>query len=609
MIQFDSNRQMPQSFVIACAFILLLLCYHLIFGSYFPNFRGKFGHDYSLLLPALLDGYFWFKNNSFFDVPWFTPSFCGGQPYFADVQSGYYSVAQFLTFFFNPQASIYLSTLVFASLGFWGMYLLLRQIFKTSSETAFLAASLFMFNGFYIHRMMVGHFGYQGFMLIPLVAFLLLNVNSVNNEKTKFSAIFSTSLAGVLVGYWLQSGLTSLMIPVALTVLAIAALSQFGNWQSFLCRSIGTILIALALSASKLVAGFAFMGNFERSHYLLPGFKGLFIELKLIFITLFFPTADIENTAFANLANMQWALTHHEWEFGVTFIPLLIILLSWAIRLWKRLNPYESGLEKHSATNWIALGLLTIILLLPIALNFYTPEWNAILKKTPLLKSNSTLTRWWLIYVPIVIIYAAISFEKLTFLTKYRSHFVVSSVIVIIILNLVKDQMYYDMQNYNANTVLEAYQKTAVSSTPPEIHDVDIAVGHVDGNDMLTLGISQLACYNPSFGYRLENLPFKTLHPGSIFDQTNGYLNLKNPACYVYPSENKCQPGDHFKVTQKAEAELFAQYKPFAFNIPLKQKIANVITELALVFVICILVLSVAYTFNKNHFLSDSSTN
>jgi putative flippase GtrA len=584
MVKFDSTRQMPQSVVVACAFALLLLCYHLVFHGYFPNFQGKLGEDYSALLPALLDGYFWFKTNSLFDVPWFTPSFCGGQPYFADVQSVYYSIPQLLTVFFNPLTSAYLSIILFAGIGFWGMYFLLRQIFNIGEKSAFLAASLFMFNGFYAHRMLIGHFGFQGFMLVPFIAFLLLSVAPVNTEKSKFSSISKTVLAGLLVAYWLQSGLTSLIIPASLAVLIIACLHLIngGQWQVFLYRGLGAILVALALSASKLVAGFAFMASFERSHYLLPGFKGLFIELKLLFITLFFPTADIENTAFANLIHMQWALTHHEWEYGVTFIPLLIILLAWMVGLWKQLHS-SLTLTKPSAISWVAGGLLVMILILPIALNIYTPEWNAILKQTPLIKSSSTLFRWWLIYIPIVIVYAAICLEKLTFLGKYRTHTVVAGVVMIIVLNLIQDRMYYDMQGYDGNPILQAYQKTTLENTSPEIQ----AIGMNDQrNNALVSGVSQLGCYNPSFGYSLENLPIKTLHPGSVFEQTDGYLNLKNPACYVFPAENHCQPGDHFTLAQKAEAQLFAHYKPFSFAIPLKQKIANLITQLALLLVI-----------------------
>ena len=585
MIQFDRHRQMPQSVVIVCGFILLLLCYHLIFGNFFPNFRGKLGQDYSLLFPALLDGYFWFKNNSLSDVPWFTPSFCGGQPYFADVQSGYYSAVQFLTFFFNPLTSVYISILLFASFGFWGMFALLRLLFKTSHETAFLAASLFMFNGFYIHRMMVGHFGFQGIMLVPFIAFLLLYEAPAKNEKLTPRPVFYTIFAGVLIAYWLQSGLTSLMIPASLTVLGIACLYNFGNWQSFLFRSMGAVVVSLALSVSKLVAGFAFMANFGRNDYSLPGFNSGFNALKTLLTVLFIAPADIEEIALSRMANMQWMLTQHEWEFSVTFIPALIILIFWVARIWMPLySPFNKSVKSQ-----LALAVFGIVLLLPLVLNVYQPEWNAILKKTPLIKSSSALVRWWIIYIPVIIIYAAIAFESLVFLKKYRDKLVVGSVFVIIILNLTQDTLYYDLQGYNGNTIIEAYHKVSENNLQPKIHDIDISKAHVDGNDILVLGISQLGCYNPSFGYRLEYLPFKTLHPGSIFEQKDGYLNLKNPACYVFPKENNCLPGDHFKVSQKAQAELFAEYKPFAFEIPLKQKIANGITQFALGFVLAFL--------------------
>lgn len=582
MMRLKSNIQAPHSFVVGSAFILLLLCYHFIFSFYFPNFQGKLGHDFSFVLPMLLDGYFWHKSNSLFDTPWFTPSFCGGQPYFADVQSNYYSLGQFFTVFFDPLTSVYICVLVFASLGFWGMYLLLRQLFKTSTEAAFLGASLFMFNGFYIYRMMVGHFGFHGFMLVPWIA-LLLCVAPAGQEKEKLPAMVNATLAGILVAYWLQSGFTILVIPAALAVLAIACLHYLNSqdgWRIFLGRAAGAILIASALSAAKVMGVFAFIASFPRSHYLLPGFDGLFSALKVLFITLFFPSTEIEKTAFANLIDMQWVLSRHEWEFGVTFIPLLIILLAWTMWLWRQLHSPLPIFNKYTAKSWFSLSLLIIILILPLILNIYTPAWNAMLKRTPLIKSSSSLIRWWLIYVPIVIVYAAIALEKLAFLAKYRVSAIACSVIAILLLNLMQNRLYYDLQNYNPDAILEAYRQSTIHDIQPRIQEVGLSES---GNDAIVSGISQLACYNASFGYQLENLPIKSLHPGSIFEQSNGDLNLKNPACYVFPTENHCQPGDHFSVEQKAQAVLFANYKPFAFAIPLKQKIANFISFISLI--------------------------
>ena len=106
MLNFDTIYKTPQKWLTLSAFLVLLLSYHLIFGRLFPDVYGQLGEDYSGVLPSLLNGYFWFKTNSLLDVPWFTPAFCGGQPYFVDVQSGYYSIPQLLTLFVNPLTSV-----------------------------------------------------------------------------------------------------------------------------------------------------------------------------------------------------------------------------------------------------------------------------------------------------------------------------------------------------------------------------------------------------------------------------------------------------------------------------------------------------------------------
>src|SRR4051812_38431934 len=106
------------------AFILLMLAYHLIFGAFFPLPNGYLGHDYSLGIAGFTDAYLWYRNNGFLTPPWFTPSFCGGQAFFADPQSGFYAVPTFLSFVVDPLTATYAAILIFAALGFWGMYVL-----------------------------------------------------------------------------------------------------------------------------------------------------------------------------------------------------------------------------------------------------------------------------------------------------------------------------------------------------------------------------------------------------------------------------------------------------------------------------------------------------
>jgi len=593
MVTLNSSRQASLRWLTPSAFLLLLLGYHLIFGRLFPDFQGQLGGDYSGAMPFLLNGYFWFKTNSLLDVPWFSPAFCGGQPFFADVQSMYYSVPQLLTLFVNPLTSVYLSILLFASAGFWCMYVLLRQLFCLGTKTAFLGAALFMFNGFYAHRMVVGHFGFQGVMLIPLVAFFLLRPAPKGEGQFKLSSLLNATWAGLCLAYWLHSGLTSLIIPVSLAVLALVCLYSPtpGEWRVFLERSLISGLIVLALCAAKLVAGLAFMSHFQRSDYLLPGVEGLANAVGLILTTLFYSPENIEQIAIPKLKNLQWLLGPHEWDYSVTVFPLLIIMLTSGAKLFSREKP-----DNHPKLSPLALILLGVVLIIPLALNIYTPQWNAILKQTPLLKSSSSLIRWWLIYIPVVIVYAAIALERCDFLKNIKTQIVVISVVGILFLNAYKYAPYYHHDNYRPDTIVAAYQQVASGGVVPKIEHI-VAMGETNGhlltpsnpNDSIAFGGSQMQCYNPSFGYSLEKLPLKSLHVGSIYEQTNGELNIKNPACYVFPTENHCEPGAHFSVGEKPQAEAFAQYKPFSFAISRQQKIANLITQFALLIVVSFL--------------------
>ena len=66
------------------------------------------------------------------------------------------------------------------------------------------------------------------------------------------------------------------------------------------------------------------------------------------------------------------------------------------------------------------------------------------------------------------------------------------------------------------------------------------------------------------------------LKVGETVDQlTDDRFNMKNPACYVFPDENNCAPGDHFRVDQKEELLSFTSYKGYEFNMPKTQYIAN----------------------------------
>lgn len=68
------------------------------------------------------------------------------------------------------------------------------------------------------------------------------------------------------------------------------------------------------------------------------------------------------------------------------------------------------------------------------------------------------------------------------------------------------------------------------------------------------------------------------VHECPALDVSEGSVNFKNPACYVFPEENRCRPGDNFSTSKRARLEALLQRRPFEFAISSRQATANVLS-------------------------------
>ena len=585
--------------VVCLSALLLIGVYHILFSQFFPNSHGRLGHDYALFLPKLLDGFFWYDTNGLLAVSWFTPAFCGGIPLLPDPQSVYYSVPQFFSFVVHPLLSVYLTFLVFAGLGYSGFYLLLRQAFRTTSWTALLAACLFAFNGFYVHRMLIGHLTYHPFMLIPLIACCLLRQTSAPCQEPRCQLGFDVAVAGVLMTYMFQAGMVNVILPALGSIVVIGLMHgvMYGQSHQFWLRLLLGGTLAVCLSLAKLTAALAYLRYFGRDDYRLPGAESLIDVIHLLVRSLFVEPAH--EMARDVLVNVQWLLDRHEFEFGITFVPLVLLGIAALSALYHRTTRrLPARLDRYQ---WLQLCTIAALLTLPVLLNYYTPVWNALLKQLPLFKSSATLFRWTSLYIPVIIILTALAVEHTVFLRRYQPYVVVGCVMIVLTLNVADDRGYYQAQYYDPGDIIQAYQQVKRGGWQPRISRIAVftdSSGQIamppTRNNVLAHGSSQLLCYEPLFGYRLEHFPRKTLRPGLVMATQNGHLNVKNPVCYVYPTVNDCEPGDHFTVSQHAVATSFTQYQPFPFTVPVWQKMANLVNLLALVSVVTFLVLYVS---------------
>ena len=547
----------------------LIVSHYLIFSQFFPNDSGRLGHDYALFLPALLDGAYWQTNNGPFSIQWFTPAFCGGLPKFANPNAAYLSVPQFLTFFVSPLSSVKITLFVFAGFGYVGAYLLMRRTFLCSRPVALLVAALFMFNGMYAYRMAIGHLTYHGFMLVPLVAlFIIPRLPNKHQNYNLGLRLLSRSIplifAALCLSYMLYSGMVNLIIPAMLGVVSIWLLSCFIKGSSYVFASGLINLIAACFSALQLSATMSFLSQFPRDLYTLPGYPNIFDILAIIFQSLFVEPAW--QLAADSRVNAQWALGRHELEFGLSFIPVLVFISYLVFN-----KPSVFYLKSLiSIRRLYFCALLVIVVCIPIGVVFYTESWNAILKDIPVLKSSSTLVRWFSMYVPLFAVLSGLLLQKTEGLREFRQKFVFFAVLTLIFLQFSTNQTYYHDESFDPVSIEQRYDELRVGAFRPEITKV--------GSEDLVRGVSRFQCYEPMFGYRLELYPKKSLQIGSVYRLQSDFLNMKNPACYMYPKENNCEPGDHFNVGDKDQLDNFVNYRPFDFEISTTQRVANAIS-------------------------------
>jgi len=174
-------------------------CLWFIFVQLQP-FGGLIGHDYYHQFSRFLIGALHFWQNTF-DVPHYTASLCGGIPFFADPQSSYYSLPQFLTFFVEPLLATQISILVCYVLGYLGMLRLVGRVFGYSDINQHLSALIFVLNGFAFSHLFVGHLTHHTFLLFSWLLYFLFEQRNTHWDLYKHAASFS-----VILAYMVYSG-------------------------------------------------------------------------------------------------------------------------------------------------------------------------------------------------------------------------------------------------------------------------------------------------------------------------------------------------------------------------------------------------------------------
>ena len=564
---------------------LILICSALYF---FINLNYPLvGHDYRLAIPSMLDTIIHFQTNGL-SIQWYTPSFGGGIPAYPNPNNGQFSILEILPLWMTPWQAVFISTVIYISLGFFASYQFFYKIISLNWTSSLLGAVFFSANGFMMERMAAGHLGYQPFPLLAIILLLLL-------ENT-FPVSISSVLLGVTLSILLhQAGyflivVFGLSISITLPIIQIIRPNQI-NWKRLVFISLLGGVVGLLISASKLSAVYSFMRAFPRfatDSYLVSAWTGFFgLILQLLGTMNLVPLltiARIDINLLPKFLTFTTGAPYGYWEFDMSLSPIIFLLiLAGCIRFFHAPKIYAK--KYFAGKNLPAFFCLIFFLWVALEFTLATGLIYPILQKLPILSSLHVNPRFAAAFLfPIAFIAAWLynTFSKqwsnkkakmlflsinLLTLIPLLTYFSFSDDIQIRIYDLtLSDQIYQSIRKG------ESFQVTGISK-----------VG--SNTDAIMNGLSNLDLYDPIFGYALEKF-HPEIHPGPIWKKSNGYFNMTNPAGFVFPEVNDSYPFERFKLADREKMEKFSHYKQPAWIFPAYQIVCNWISLISFVLVL-----------------------
>ncbi len=543
---------------------IIFLAFSFIFKDFFPALHGKMGIDYLEIMPIMMNNLIWYKLNGIFEIPWYTPFKGGGVGLvFAHPLDLSMSLYQYLMFFFGPVKSAFITFLSFALCGLIGFYLLLKRVFKLNQWVSLTGALLFLFNGFYTYHTLVGHTSYHSFMLLPgIIFFLMWDVPSNGSRRRhKFIQWVPILVASLLLSYSIHTSLLYQHIIFGLTILCVFSFYTFFTQKTkHWTKLFYSLLVTILMSSAKLVALLS-VTRYVKRPTSLAGLRDSSDFFPVLFKIFFGNNDNLEKFVF-------WG--SHEWELSITPIPFLFILVCIFYIITKKPQIFYKYLKKIRNNHlpsyaFFILGLFC--LWIPFALN--APEFRNFLGKLPLTKYLRTAPRFLSVYIVPIIICSMYCFNLMFITSKEKRRLTYCCCFMIIVFVFIKDKSFYLHQPYSTNLITTYYDSFMKDKIQPRLSSISSNGNHAFLSNESTNAKSLYDSFK-------ENAPIMNeLIPETVFLKTKNYLNMRNPACYVYPKANNCKPGDNFLVSQKDELEKFISYKSYDFKMSFVQKIAN----------------------------------
>jgi hypothetical protein len=547
------------------------------------------GHDFVLYFVRLSIGAAHFWQNGF-DVPHFTPYISGGIPSFADPQSVYYSLPQFLTFFFQPIFAVQATYGIFYVLGYYGFWKLLRVSFQLLPEASHLGALLFVLNGFAFNHLLVGHLTHHVYLLFPWLIYFLLQDHSWGSARAFQQAI---SFVAILL-YALYSGGAHVLILYLITFLIFSPYLiarkrktiGFAAYAKFLLLS---LLLFLACGSGKIVAVLRFKESFH--FYPVQAVPGNFVRFLLNYFWAI-PSQVPSEMLFGN-SIFKFGI----WEFSSLIsklcVPALLFFLFSQLRRKDR-----------------KIGVVFITFLL-IGVALFLAAGFPVNQHLPLVRHYHNPVKILASFIPLIFIATSIVMNDL-FLKAKRRELIpkchceqseaiswldlirrdcfallamtrgsvrenLSSVLFVILTAFVTIEglSYFPICSKNPDSILTSYDSGPYKSLKkarrlPAVTEISSAVSM--DLPFLFRGVSSIRSYEPLFGYFFESVGSQlTEGPTSLV--RNGAFNINHPGCFLYPEALGCGPWARLPANQPIFFNRFIRGDSLPEWVPLWHKL------------------------------------
>lgn len=559
-------------------FLALLL---LFIGALQWNYP-LIGHDYHYIFPRMIAGWWHLAHEGLWPYR-YAVHFCGGLPQYGNPHDLFYSLPQFLSFFLDLWTVVLVTQAAILIIGYAGWYRFGRDVLGLVPTWAHVLAIVILTNGFLLMHALVGHLSYQTMPLIGWILWFLLG-----REHLPLSSLLHRSAAfGLLVLIILHaSGYFTLMLAMITYLMLVPfdlLLSEIPLRERLpeLVRRL-TLggAFALLLSGSKLVAVWSVMRYLPR-HIpfitLSPNVSTALFILKALFALPqtpgLFPHADYDADAF---------------EKSMLVSPVVLLGITVVLKQW------TGRLRSHPVRFIVMAGWSVLIGIVFVSILRGEGLVAGTLHRLPLFASLRNGARFLYVLTLLLSCAGVFGLERLSSTLPHWDRKLACTASILTLLTFVLGNapmlrsqilsltLYYDEVQVDLEKS-EALRMGPVTSVLDEENLSDFTY---------VLSASTGArCYEPLLS--TDSLP-DHLIAGPVETVRDGAFNLYNPACFAYPEENDCRPGDRITTADRANFEAFRSGQPVTWKISTFQRTADIVTIVGILLCLALLVFPLA---------------